>query len=52
VVKFVFYHSKLRKKQFLLKFSNPAADTLLVGRKKFVPHHEKTGVISSVSIPV
>jgi len=36
VVKFAFYHSKLRKQRFLLKFSNsfPSSDThMLVCRK-------------------
>jgi len=41
VVKFDFYHSKLRKQRFLLKFSNscPPSDTHACVEETFVPHH-------------
>jgi len=41
VVRFVFYHSKLREQPFLLKFQIPAPlpRPMPVCRKRFVPHH-------------
>jgi len=41
VVKFVFYHSKLREQLLLLNFQirGPLLSSMLVCRKKFVPHH-------------
>ena len=53
VVKFAFYHTKLRKQPFLLKFSNscPPSDTHACVKEKVRAIPLKIGVISSVLTP-